>query len=59
MHLVPEVINVDKFRIALAQTLTLFPTFAGRLRIDPNNDRWVRRLSYFCFVALLGGSLFN
>lgn len=41
MHLVPELINVDKFRIALSQSLSLFPTFAGRLRIDPNNDRWI------------------
>ncbi|KAF9520888.1 hypothetical protein BS47DRAFT_1481214 [Hydnum rufescens UP504] len=31
-HIVPSVIDIDKFKIALSKTLSVFPTFAGRIR---------------------------
>ncbi|KAF8319276.1 hypothetical protein DL93DRAFT_2074851 [Clavulina sp. PMI_390] len=39
MHLIPEIIDVSRFQKALSKALALYPTFAGRLRIDSNNDR--------------------
>lgn len=40
-YLVPEIINVDRYRAALADTLAHFPTFAGRLVISPSNERTI------------------
>lgn len=39
-HIVPALIDIDKFVVALSKTLSVMPTFAGRAK-NEGQDWWV------------------
>lgn len=61
MHLIPEIINVDKFRAAMADALALYPTLSGRLVVSPSNERSVSDLDLLihAFDELLNATFYR
>ena len=57
MHIVPELLEIERFDIALADTLSSFPLLAGRLvRPDTPDTPWAVCLHFLHFLPFLASS---